>query len=115
MSNIWYSSEVAGTILVQCIPILRPFLREVHTSFTSREQEYHENGRYGISRSTGYSYEISGRQHSYGSYRNVLVGDKGHEFIKLQGVQEGSELDVGKGRGSSRNQVDQTIIKKPQL
>ncbi|KAJ5046321.1 uncharacterized protein L3040_003568 [Drepanopeziza brunnea f. sp. 'multigermtubi'] len=27
MSNIWYSSEVAGTIIVQCIPVLRPLLR----------------------------------------------------------------------------------------
>ena len=44
-----------------------------------------------------------------------MVGDKGHEFIKLQSVQEGSELEAGKGRWSSRNQVDQTFIKKPQL
>jgi hypothetical protein len=36
ISNVWYSSEVAGTILVQCIPILRPFLREVHASLTSK-------------------------------------------------------------------------------
>jgi hypothetical protein len=64
---------------------------------------------------TGYSCEISGRRHSYGSYRNALVGDKGHEFIKLQSVQEGSELEARKGRGSSQNQVDQTFIKKPQL
>lgn len=36
MSNVWYSSEVAGTILVQCIPVLRPFLREVQRSLTSK-------------------------------------------------------------------------------
>jgi hypothetical protein len=36
MSNVWYSSEVAGTIMVQCIPVLRPFLKEVHTSLTSK-------------------------------------------------------------------------------
>ncbi|KAL5373774.1 hypothetical protein DPSP01_012466 [Paraphaeosphaeria sporulosa] len=36
ISNVWYSSEVAGTILVQCIPVLRPFLREVQRSFTSK-------------------------------------------------------------------------------
>ncbi|KAF2686037.1 hypothetical protein K458DRAFT_363594 [Lentithecium fluviatile CBS 122367] len=36
MSNIWYSSEVAGTIMVQCIPVLRPFLRDVTTSLTSK-------------------------------------------------------------------------------
>lgn len=103
MSNIWYSSEVAGTILVQCIPVLRPFLLEVHTTLTSREREYRQNGRHSIFRSTGYSCEISGRRQSHGSYRNVLVGDKGHEFIKLQSVQEGSELEASKGRGSSQN------------
>ncbi|KAH8654714.1 hypothetical protein BGZ61DRAFT_373363 [Ilyonectria robusta] len=37
MSHIWYSSEIAGTIIVQCIPILRPILRDIHTSLTSRK------------------------------------------------------------------------------
>ncbi|KAH6665391.1 hypothetical protein B0J14DRAFT_231341 [Halenospora varia] len=37
MSNIWYSAEVAGTIIVQCIPILRPFLRDIHVSLTSKK------------------------------------------------------------------------------
>ncbi|KAF2106190.1 hypothetical protein BDV96DRAFT_508269 [Lophiotrema nucula] len=36
VSNVWYSSEVAGTIMVQCIPVLRPFLRDVHHSLTSK-------------------------------------------------------------------------------
>ncbi|KAH7370112.1 hypothetical protein BKA65DRAFT_386693 [Rhexocercosporidium sp. MPI-PUGE-AT-0058] len=36
MSNIWYSAEVAGTIIVQCIPILRPFLRDMKTSMSSK-------------------------------------------------------------------------------
>lgn len=35
-SNIWYSSEIVGTIIVQCIPVLRPFLRDIKTSLTSR-------------------------------------------------------------------------------
>jgi hypothetical protein len=35
VSQVWYSSEVAGTIIVQCIPILRPILRDVHTVMTS--------------------------------------------------------------------------------
>ncbi|KAM0812420.1 hypothetical protein AB5N19_12410 [Seiridium cardinale] len=37
MSNIWYSSEVAGTIMVQCIPVLRPLLKEMGNSLTSRK------------------------------------------------------------------------------
>ncbi|KAF2789733.1 hypothetical protein K505DRAFT_216811, partial [Melanomma pulvis-pyrius CBS 109.77] len=36
MSNIWYSSEITGTIIVQCIPVLRPLLRDIHTSLTSK-------------------------------------------------------------------------------
>jgi hypothetical protein len=35
MSMIWYSSEITGTIMVQCIPVLRPFFREIHQAFTS--------------------------------------------------------------------------------
>lgn len=30
-----FSSEICGTIIVQCIPILRPFLKEVTTTFQS--------------------------------------------------------------------------------
>ncbi|KAK7725540.1 hypothetical protein SLS63_008144 [Diaporthe eres] len=36
VSQIWYSAEVAGTIIVQCVPVLRPFLKDLHTSLTSR-------------------------------------------------------------------------------
>jgi hypothetical protein len=36
MSNIWYSSEVVGTIIVQCLPVLRPLLRDMKTSMTSK-------------------------------------------------------------------------------
>lgn len=35
MSEIWYSGEVAGTIIVQCIPVLRPLLKDLHTTITS--------------------------------------------------------------------------------
>ncbi|PVH98270.1 hypothetical protein DM02DRAFT_51978 [Periconia macrospinosa] len=36
LSNVWYSSEVAGTMIVQCVPVLRPFLRDFHQSITSK-------------------------------------------------------------------------------
>jgi hypothetical protein len=36
MSDIWYSSEVTGTIIVQCIPVLRPLVRDIHTSMRSK-------------------------------------------------------------------------------
>lgn len=36
-SNIWYSSEIVGTIIVQCIPVMRPLLRDIKTSLTSKK------------------------------------------------------------------------------
>jgi hypothetical protein len=36
MSNIWYSSEIVGTIIVQCIHDMRPLLRDLRTSLTSK-------------------------------------------------------------------------------
>ncbi|KAM3076812.1 hypothetical protein ACMFMG_003720 [Clarireedia jacksonii] len=35
LSMVWYSSEVAGTIMVQCVPVMRPLVQEMHTSLTS--------------------------------------------------------------------------------
>lgn len=32
-----YSAEVAGTIIVQCVPVLRPFVKDLHTTMTSRK------------------------------------------------------------------------------
>lgn len=36
ISQIWYSAEVSGTIIVQCVPVLRPFIKDLHTTFTSK-------------------------------------------------------------------------------
>lgn len=36
LSQVWYSSEIAGTIIVQCIPVLRPLVREMHASYGSK-------------------------------------------------------------------------------
>lgn len=38
LSQIWYSSEIAGTILVQCIPVLRPILRNFSSTVTSTQR-----------------------------------------------------------------------------
>jgi hypothetical protein len=35
MSAIWYSSEVAGTIIVQCVPVLRALVSDVRSTFRS--------------------------------------------------------------------------------
>lgn len=36
MSDIWYSSEVAGTIIVQCIPVLRTLVSDARSTAKSR-------------------------------------------------------------------------------
>lgn len=38
MSAIWYSSEVAGTIIVQCVPVLRALVNDVRTTLTSKRR-----------------------------------------------------------------------------
>lgn len=37
LSQIWYSSEITGTIIVQCIPILRTMIKDIQTSMTSKK------------------------------------------------------------------------------
>ena len=37
MSNVWFSSEVAGTIMVQCIPVLRTLIADNRAPFTSKD------------------------------------------------------------------------------
>ncbi|KAI0177328.1 hypothetical protein BJ166DRAFT_21156 [Pestalotiopsis sp. NC0098] len=45
-SMIWYSAEVAGTIMVQCIPVMRTLLGEVSTlRWTGRKMTDGEEGR----------------------------------------------------------------------
>jgi hypothetical protein len=44
-SNIWFSSEIVGTIIVQCIPVLRPLLRDIRTSLMSKKYSNVEPNR----------------------------------------------------------------------
>lgn len=34
---VWYSAEVAGTIIVQSIPLMRPLVNDMHTSLASKK------------------------------------------------------------------------------
>ncbi|KFA70183.1 hypothetical protein S40285_04401 [Stachybotrys chlorohalonatus IBT 40285] len=36
ISQVWYSSEITGTIMVQCIPVLRTFIREIQATMSSQ-------------------------------------------------------------------------------
>ncbi|ESZ97602.1 hypothetical protein SBOR_2003 [Sclerotinia borealis F-4128] len=37
LSMVWYSAEVAGTIIVQSIPLMRPLVNDMHTSLASKK------------------------------------------------------------------------------
>lgn len=45
VSQIWYSAEVSGTIIVQCVPVLRPFIKDLHVAFTSKRLDATEPSR----------------------------------------------------------------------
>ncbi|EXF80600.1 hypothetical protein CPAR01_01917 [Colletotrichum paranaense] len=81
LSQVWYSSEITGTIIVQCIPILRPILREIHTSLTSKRLESTAGGQ-----STTFGSKLSsGKRISTG----VMQNDKqGNERIALREIPE---------------------------
>jgi hypothetical protein len=61
---VWYSSEVTGTIMVQCIPLIRPLFREIRTTLTSRQlgdSEQQGSSSYGLSKRSKSSARRSGR------------------------------------------------------
>lgn len=105
MSNIWYSAEVAGTIIVQCIPILRPFLRDIHTSMTSKRLDDTENGRSRAS-VTWRSNTDTKRNSGYSS--NAGDGKKHAEIIALSNIPEEPRetLHTGKESYSSGSPSD---------
>lgn len=80
MSEIWYSAEVAGTIIVQCIPVLRPFIKDLHTSLTSRRLEATEPTRSG------------GGSNWRGS---TLVEKKGNGSLMLSQQSRDEEMGTG--------------------
>lgn len=44
LSQVWYSSEITGTIIVQCIPVLRTVLRGMHKSWSSKRRSTGSEG-----------------------------------------------------------------------
>lgn len=108
-----YSAEVAGTIIVQCVPILRPLLRDIHTGWTSKplgDTEVSQTATWKSRRSTmtGDSKRRS----------NFLNGDgnskKGTEEIALKAIKE-EPWETVKGCNSSSllSETDQSIPAVP--
>ncbi|KAF5669975.1 hypothetical protein FHETE_4658 [Fusarium heterosporum] len=93
MSQVWYSSEVAGTIMVQCIPILRPILKNIHTSFTSRKLESSNGERKG----SGWTWTRSSKHFSTGpltpGHPVVLHNPDAVELRNIPEEQEPVEFD----------------------
>ncbi|KAK2022079.1 hypothetical protein LX32DRAFT_698918, partial [Colletotrichum zoysiae] len=81
-----YSSEITGTIIVQCIPVFRPILREIHTSLTSKRLGSSADGR-----STTFGSKASSRKRASGG---VQANDKhANERIALHEIPEESGDD----------------------
>lgn len=51
LSMVWYSAEVAGTIIVQSIPLMRPLLNDMHSSLASRKLNSDADRGYGPGKS----------------------------------------------------------------
>ncbi|TDZ28652.1 hypothetical protein C8034_v011840 [Colletotrichum sidae] len=86
MSQVWYSSEITGTIIVQCIPILRPILREIHTSLTSKRLGSTAGGR------TTFGSKMSSGKRVSAPVQNHMPAspglNKGFERIALREIPE---------------------------
>ncbi|KAF4960127.1 hypothetical protein FGADI_1145 [Fusarium gaditjirri] len=94
MSQIWYSSEVAGTIMVQCIPILRPILKRFHTSYTSRRLDSQTGERKG----SGWTWTRSSKHFSTGPITPghppiMNQNPDGMELRNIPEEQEPAEFD----------------------
>lgn len=114
MSNIWYSSEIVGTIIVQCIPVLRPLLRDLRTSLTSKRLASGANRPKDTKRSnwnwttSGAGFGANGSSYTatcWSQVDDVERGDaatrKGNETVELRDIPEESEreqdsLDIDK-------------------
>jgi hypothetical protein len=70
-SNIWYSSEIVGTIIVQCIPVLRPLLRDIHTSLTSKKLPSIQDTPNRYSKKPGELGQSNHRAHAYSDARST--------------------------------------------
>ncbi|KAH7021215.1 uncharacterized protein B0I36DRAFT_252528 [Microdochium trichocladiopsis] len=89
ISQVWYSSEVTGTIIVQCIPILRPVLRDVHNTLTSKKMS------------------STGDRRSTTTLRSDLQ-NKGVDSIILTEIEEeGEEQQLQQKQEQQQNREDQ--------
>jgi hypothetical protein len=109
MSQVWYSSEVAGTIMVQCIPILRPILKNIHTSFTSRKLESSNGERKG----SGWTWTRSSKHFSTGPLtpgHPVVVNPDAVELRNIPEEQEPAEFDFwDKHRPPSPDDIEKAV------
>jgi hypothetical protein len=112
MSNIWYSSEIVGTIIVQCIPVMRPYLRDLRTSLTSRRltsgdqtdepstrlasKHFKENWATGTTNSNysvGCWAQHDAMEKGEGSDFGGDYGKKGHESYRMDEITE-EEVEI---------------------
>ncbi|KAF5022467.1 hypothetical protein F66182_5503 [Fusarium sp. NRRL 66182] len=106
LSQVWYSSEVAGTIMVQCIPILRPIIKNLHTSLTSKKLDSQANDQ---KSSMWGTWTRSSKHISVGPMTpgHPAPNPDGVELRNIPEEQEPAEFDFwGKDRPSSSDDLE---------
>ncbi|KAI0133559.1 hypothetical protein BJ170DRAFT_166117 [Xylariales sp. AK1849] len=106
ISQVWYSSEITGTIIVQCIPILRTFLRETTTSSTLKKL-----GSTVESRSTALGSKLSTKRASNGV--NDDLDTKRVDTIALREIPEEPEHMSKKGSSPLSSEAEHEIRTLP--
>ena len=87
-----YNSEVTGTIIVQCIPILRPFLRNNIGSFSMKRSGFGSRSSTFGSLGTRISARLSAKLPN-GAAKEIAKG--GSDTIALKKLPDTSETDDG--------------------
>ncbi|KAI0127545.1 hypothetical protein BJ170DRAFT_376870 [Xylariales sp. AK1849] len=103
LSMVWYSAEVTGTIMVQCIPVMRPLIRELKTQYTSKRLTDSEEGRasMAIRRST----RVSNGTYSY----NIHGGGDNRMLNDLLGKSPRIRKDIETTVSMSPSEIDYAI------
>jgi hypothetical protein len=105
MSMIWYSFEITGTITVQCIPVLRPFFREIHQAFTSERLSSNDD-----TRKTNTLKRLSRRIFLGGHAQQPQYDQERNNNVPAGKAGEQVELDNVNSLFDGKNSVDGTAV-----
>ncbi|TPX09367.1 uncharacterized protein E0L32_009411 [Thyridium curvatum] len=82
VAQVWYNSEITGTIIVQCIPVLRSLAKDIHTSLVAKRLSSTTAGGRDSFRDSRSRKKISGGAHPEGGWRSI--DDKAGQATTVQ-------------------------------